>query len=143
MTLSVEKITAVPELEFRLEDMRECELGGFSVGGAAKLSLDKSLSSYKVVYEGDVVALWGFAPTSLLGNTAWVWMLSTPHVEQCKHIFAAGSREVMNRLLETYPNLLVNVDPAYGRALRWLRWLGFVEVAHEGPFLQMLIQRKV
>lgn len=137
MTLVVEHFAGELPAAFREADVAEACLAFGSVEEAVRQSIDLSFSSYSVKWRGKVLALWGYAPVSISGETCWVWLLSTPDIEEAPVAFALASSRVCSQLNETYPILMVLVDPRYEKAKTWLSWLGFEDVGTLGPFLQM------
>lgn len=141
-TLSVRVLREVPkDLELREEDRRECELGGLTPSEAVAQSVAQSVSSYGVYVDGELLGLWGYSPTSLLGEACAAWLLTTPKsLEYPFHVLAI-SRRVIRLLLTMYPKVAVLADKRHERAVTWLKWLGFIPLRDEGGFVVMLAER--
>lgn len=75
--------------------------------------------------EGEVVCLFGVAPTSRLTGTGTVWLLGTPAVEAHQVAFLRASRPTLGEVIRGYRHLYNYVDARNTTAIRWLRWLGF------------------
>jgi len=82
-------------------------------------------SSVWVGYNNDnPVCAWGLVPPTLLSDSAYLWLYSTPEVEECKFLFIRHSQIVMEEMTELYPHIwgVTKVDQT--RSIRWLKWLG-------------------
>lgn len=143
MTLLVEEMDRAPNhVLLREADAAECNLLLQSPLETVTDSFERSLSAYRVTWNGEPLAYWGFAPTSVLGSVCWAWMLTTPVADRVPLMLALGSKRVLAHLHSLYPTVLIHVDPAHQTALRWLEWLGFNIHRTAGPFLQMRADRE-
>lgn len=141
-TLCVREIGEVPEgVELRAQDAAECLLSGMAPEDALAYSVGGSFRAWEGTVRGEVVALWGYTPISVLGDTAFVWMLSCDAIMDAPMVCAMASRRILAELLALYPTLLVQVDVRYKRAIRWLEWLGFTSGPESNGLMQMQIQR--
>lgn len=145
MTMRVERIrdsSLLPgNFTFREEDERECRAGGLSPWQALRQSVDLSLEAYVMVYHGDVVCVWGYRPSTFMGETAHAWMLGTPLTKKYKFKLARESLRIIEYILEKYPKVQVTVHTEYDTAVEWLQWLGFDIVTTEGNFHTMVRER--
>jgi hypothetical protein len=73
---------------------------------------------------GKIIAMFGIAPKTILGETAVVWLLTAPEVEQIKFTFVKLSKRHVKLFLEQYPILENWVDSRYTQAIKWLELLG-------------------
>ena len=145
-TLCVEQITegGFPVAKLRAADERECAAGGLTGAEAVYQSVSLSVWSYTVKSEdGEILAYWGYAPSSFMGNSCRAWLLSTPAVETNKRAFMEASTHYLAQLLERYPQVYVEVDREYTRAVRWLEWLGFYTVNIGERFTLMCVEREM
>lgn len=141
-TLCVREIGEVPEhARLRAADAAECLLVGMEPEEALAYSINGSFRAFVGDVDGEPVAYWGYSPISVLGDTAFVWMLSTEALSDNPIVCAMASRRILGTLLERYPTLLAQVDLRYERAIRWLEWLGFVPGDVSGGLQSMKIQR--
>ncbi len=141
-TLCVREIGEVPpHVQLRAEDAAECLLGGMEPEDALAMSVGASFRAWEGTVQGEVVAYWGFAPISVLGDTAFVWMLSCEALSRNPMVVAIASRAIIANLLDLYPTLIAHVDLRYARAIRWLEWLGFLQGESANGFVQMKINR--
>ena len=141
MTLSVEMIKTFGEFELRKADELECLAGGLTAAEAIRQSIEWSLGAYKVTNGPETVALWGYTPTSVLGEACYAWLLTGPGVDKAPYAFGRLSKYVISDLLLLFPSIFVTVDPAHTRAINWLRWLGFTTRGSHGPFFKMQLDR--
>ena len=145
-TLCVEQITesSFSVEKLRAEDEQECAAGGMSGLEAVYQSVNLSVwSSIVKSEEGETLAYWGYAPSSFMGNSCRAWLLSTPAVEYHKRAFMEASVAYLEQLLLHYPQVYVEVDWKYTRAVRWLEWLGFYPVNIGEKFMLMCAERNM
>lgn len=141
MTLRHARINCPPEgVALRKEDEEECLALGMTPDQAMKYSFGRADASFVVWDDEGVVAYWGYRG-SALGETGYVWMLSTPEAEKCPIAFGLHSKELLDDLLEVYPKLLICVSSKYTRSKKWLKWLGFKKVGEMSGTDIMQIER--
>lgn len=143
MTLSAEPITTAPEgVCLRAADAVECEAAGGTVESALRWSIANSFHTEVVLWRGEPCAYWGYRPTSLTSHECYVWMLTTPTVDQCRTAFGKRTVAEFRKLAQLYPRMIVQVDPAHTLALKWLSWLGFTHLVDYPPYILMLADRR-
>ena len=114
----------------RREDSTEVLALGFSPLDALLHSLDGSfIAEAAVMDNGDVAAMWGACAEAYAGGKAFMWMLGTEHVPRNIKPLLRGSRSVVARIHEFYPLLECLVDLRYEKAVRWINWMGFRQIA--------------
>lgn len=74
--------------------------------------------------EGRVYALLGTIPPTLLSDTAYLWLYTTPDFASRARHFARISRRMIAEALGIYPSLWGHCIASAPRSIRWLRWLG-------------------
>ena len=117
--------TIVP-FELRTEDARECEAMGVSPDQAIEDSVRQSLEAFQVILDDEVICVWGYFPSSPLGHSCSVWMLSGEAANKHKIFLARESRRLRDLLLKQFPCVVVMVDVRYIRSWNWLtKYLGF------------------
>lgn len=109
----------------RAEDAAECRAGGMEPTEALRTSIEQSQEAYVFGYKGDLLCVFGFQPSTFMGETAHAWMLSTEHAAKHWYKFARTSFRTMHWLLERFPKIEVSVHEDYHLAVEWLGWLGF------------------
>ena len=67
----------------------------------------------------------GVEAASLIGGVGYPWLLGSAVLDRFPRDFLRESRAGLAEMLETFERLEVFADARYGKAERWLRWLGF------------------
>ncbi len=106
-------------------DAAEVAALGVTPAEALRLSLVRSLWAEAYVVDGEVAAIVGLGLSSMLGGHGVPWLLTGPACERHKRRFLVESRRQVERMRTTVLPLINFVHADYGRALRWLTWLGF------------------
>ena len=74
--------------------------------------------------DGNIACAWGLIPPSLLGDKAYLWLITTDLVDEHPFCFVRHSQMVIKELLKEYPIIYGHVLPDNKRGLKWLKWLG-------------------
>lgn len=77
--------------------------------------------------DGTMLSVFGGLATNIVDETGCIWELSTEDVERHMHLFARASRVGMDMVMRALPHVREfsnYVDTEYGRAVRWIEWLG-------------------
>jgi hypothetical protein len=120
------KTNTVVPYNLRPEDAAECDALGMLPPEAIAVSVKESLEAFQIFLGNEVIATWGYFPSSPLGNSCSVWMLSGEAANKHKFYVARESKRLLNILLNQYPCLVVMVDVRYTRSRKWLiDFLGF------------------
>ena len=113
-------------------------------------SVDASVVCGAAEWDGSVHAIFGVAPLPGEPLVGVPWLLGSDAVLTNGVPFLRDSAAFVENWQRTWPVLMNCVDARHTRARRWLRWLGFVEVArHETygaagiPFIQFERVRRV
>jgi len=118
---------------------------GLGIEQALAMLIPGSLKASKIVYDGEVLAVFGDARHD--AATGIPWLISTAHVRRHPREFLRVCKPEVGRMLDRHSMLVNYVDARNGAAIRWLRWLGFafgqaVPYGHEGlPFYQFSLSR--
>ncbi len=91
---------------------------------ALTVSFKQSSACFSLLLEGEIIAMFGIAPKSLLGNTAILWCLTSSGVEKVRVFFGKQSKKYVSCFLNQYAVLENWVDSRYERSIHWLKWLG-------------------
>ncbi len=84
---------------------------------------------------GAPVCMWGIEKKSLL--SCWmIWMLTTDFVDRHPIRFLRSSRTIVRVWAESFGTIEGMVDTDFEVSIRWLRWLGFREIA-DGEYKKM------
>lgn len=98
---------------------------GPEIQRAIEISIARSLDCWTVEQRGELVAVLGLAPISMLGGIASPWLLGTPLLDRLPGALTRAARGYLAQMLETYPHLVNYVDARNTRSVRWLRRVGF------------------
>ena len=101
-----------------------------------------SATVWRGTINGMVAAVWGLAPTSLLSGSAYLWLYTTPVVDDHKFIFARYSQLFMEQMLDVYPEIRGHVVAGEDRSVRWLKWLGATFGEPEGKMIPFKIRKR-
>jgi GNAT superfamily N-acetyltransferase len=112
-------------LQLRAGDACEIAALGISKEHAIARSLERSIWAEAYLVDGEVAAIVGLGLSSLIGGHGVPWLLTGPACERHKRRFLVESRHQVDRMLAECERLVGSVHAGYGRAVRWLKWLGF------------------
>lgn len=109
---------------------------------ALDISLKHSALCFTVENNGDVVAMFGACPDSVLGDSATVWMLSSPGLDRIRRRFARRSKFFIDFMLSIYPYLENYVSVKNTASIKWLKMCGakFMEPKPYGLENQMFMK---
>lgn len=106
-----------------------CEARNISPADMLVHACEASHDPFCALDDEGPIALGGCVLTPAMSGGTFVWMLGIMDaIEQHKKWFLRESREHCERMSNTYGPLWVNVDDQEYKSLRWLSWLGFVDV---------------
>lgn len=91
-----------------------------------KLELVLAISDrvYVGFIEGEYVCCWGLVPPSMMSNKAYLWLQTTPRVEEHKFLFVRHSQRCIEEMLKSYEEIVGFCLPENTSAIRWIKWLG-------------------
>lgn len=92
--------------------------------------------------DGALVCTWGLIPPSLMSETAYLWLFTTPKLEEHKFTFVRRSQIAVAEMLEEYPTIHGHTNVASAQAIQWLRWLGAEFGQPKGVALPFIIRKK-
>lgn len=102
-------------------------------------SLDNSPDAWVAYADQTVVGFAGVIPPTLLSDTAYFWLYTTPHFARHRFACARISRRLVADALARYPVLVGHCTEQSGR---WLRWLGASFGEWQGPLLPFRIEAR-
>jgi hypothetical protein len=100
-----------------------------TVAAAIHMSVGDAWVTY---FDGQIAAVWGIVPCSLVTGAAIPWLLTTAIVERQPKTFFKESRRMMHLMARHYGRLENMIDVNHRASLRWARRVGF-EVAAPAP----------
>jgi hypothetical protein len=87
-------------------------------------TMDKSQYVWIVEIDGEVVAIFGTWPITLISDVAYLWLYTLPSVKLRPITFARHSRDVTAALLLRYSRIMGHCLKSATNSQRWLRWCG-------------------
>lgn len=120
----------------RASDRAECEAyGDRDILEGIRASAARSLLCWTGLADGELGAIMGVAPLSVLGGIGSPWMLGTPVLDAHSRVLVAQTPKYIDRMLAAFPHLVNFVHAKNTTSVRWLRKLGFTLHAPEpyGP----------
>jgi hypothetical protein len=90
----------------------------------------------------ELICFWGLAPSTLLSNSAHLWLYTVEALKKHEFVFVRKSQLVVEAMLDLYPTITGYTDRRRSKAIRWLKWLG-AEFGHpEGDDIPFVIRRR-
>lgn len=83
----------------------------------------RSLHSYAILYEGQVVAIYGVKGMPI-GTSVYLWLICSEACERHPVVFLRQSRKVVDDLLTRFSRVHGLVLCDFEKSVRWLRWIG-------------------
>lgn len=116
----------------RASDRAECEAyGAGDVLEGIRASAARSLLCWTGFVNGELAAIFGCAPLSLVSGVGSPWMLGTPVLNAHSRVLVATVPSYITIMLTAFPHLLNHVHAKNTTSVRWLRGLGFAVGAPE------------
>lgn len=83
-----------------------------------------SQSVFVGLVDGQYACCWGLVPPSALSDKAYLWLQTTPLVEERKFLLVRQSQRWMEWALTEYSEIIGFCKPDNALAIRWIKWLG-------------------
>jgi hypothetical protein len=83
-----------------------------------------SVSMWAGLINGELAAMWGLMPPTVLSNQAYLWLYTTEAMEGHEFILVRHSQMVVKEMLKEYPSICGHAVVSNHKAVRWLKWLG-------------------
>ena len=83
-----------------------------------------SVLSLTIEVSNEPVSMFGIAPTTLTGDEAIIWMLSSDKINSIKKSFIKNNRRFIDMFLSMYPRLENWVSKENKKSVAWLKLLG-------------------
>ncbi len=88
-------------------------------------SVAQSMLCWTALIDGEVAAILGAAPISVVGGIGSPWMLGTPVLDAHSRILVRQTPRYIARMLQAFPYLVNYVHAKNTTSVRWLGRLGF------------------
>lgn len=120
----------------RTADLAECQAyGREDIAAGIVSSVNRSVLCWSGLVDGELAAIIGVAPVSLMGGVGSPWMLGTPVLDAHSRVLVRRTPEYIAKMLKAFPHLVNFVHAENTTSVRWLRRLGFTlhEAVPYGP----------
>lgn len=91
---------------------------------ACNAYLSASVFAWTGLMEDRIACIWGLVSPTILSESAYLWLLTTPEVDEHKFIFVRHSQLILERMLEDFPLITGHVLSDQPMSKKWLKWLG-------------------
>ncbi len=112
-------------IRLREGDAMEIRALGETQESALTKTLARAIRAETYLVDGEPAALTGIMMPSLLGTIASPFLMTGEPVERHRKSFMQHTRARVEQWRTQYELLVTFVHADYGRAIAWLRWLGF------------------
>ena len=110
----------------RPSDMAEClAYGRGGIAAGIEASVNRSVLCWTAFIDGELAAVLGCAPISMLTGIGSPWMLGTPVLDRHQRVLVRSTPEYIGKMLNAFPHLVNFVHANNNTSMRWLRRLGF------------------
>jgi hypothetical protein len=86
--------------------------------------LKASLFSWTGLVDDEVACVWGLLAPTMLSDSAYLWLITSPVIEEHKFTFVRHSQMIVKAMLEDFPSIKGHVLANQPNSRRWLQWLG-------------------
>lgn len=123
--------TQAGDAELLAERMRACDVaevhayGHHDIAAAVRSSVGRSMLCWTSFADGEIAAIMGVAPVSVLGGVGSPWMLGTPVLDKYSRILVRKTPEYIRTMLNAFPHLVNYVHADNVTSIRWLQRIGF------------------
>ena len=110
----------------RPSDLAECQAcGRGDIAAGIESSVNRSMLCWTAFIDGELAAILGCAPISVVSGIGSPWMLGTPVLDRHSRVLVRSTPEYIAKMLNAFPHLVNFVHAKNITSVRWLRRLGF------------------
>ena len=109
--------------KMRLEE--GIERVGLDKEAIVKSAVNEASYVFTALIDGKPACMWGIYQQTMLSDTAYMWLITTPLVEEHQFFFARKSYIYLAELKLHFRVIQGHVDSRFKRSVKWLKWLGF------------------
>lgn len=122
----------------RLREADKKELYGspLSPGDALVLSAEISDQPYSIIFEGEVIGMFGVAPSAEHTNVGVVWLLGSDKIKEIWVPLIRQTPKWITKISEPYDLVCNRVHEENRLHHRWLKYMGFTFISHPTPFYE-------
>lgn len=88
-------------------------------------AVERSTERFAGYLHGKLCALWGVQLTCVIGRVGYLWVITTPAVDEYPFAFVRATHRVMEEMKQNYDLITGHVDADFEQSIKWLRWLNF------------------
>ncbi len=74
--------------------------------------------------DDEVLCFMGLIPPTLLSDRAYLWLQTTPAMQDHVFTFVRHSQLLLAEMLKEFPLIVGHCEASQTKSIRWLRWLG-------------------
>lgn len=106
-------------------DEAEALLGPGKEAKALADSIRASVLVWTATIDGELAAIFGVCPVSVLSGQGLPWLLGTPLIDRNRGVFMRLNRPYIARMLAVFSQLVNVVDARNVKSIAWLKRMGF------------------
>ena len=91
---------------------------------ALRFAFENSTFCASLELDGEVIAVCGMSPDTIIGNNASIWLIATDRISEIKLSFLRLCHFFISKMQESYSNLYNFVDAKNLRYIKWLETCG-------------------
>ena len=91
--------------------------------------------------DDQIICAWGLIPPTMLSNQAYLWLWTTPGIQDHKFLLVRHSQRQISKMLDKWDTIHGHCRIDRPDSQRWLRWLGAIFGPPEGNFRPFTIRK--
>lgn len=103
-------------------------------------ALSQSTRVWVGMDDGKVAAFWGIMLPTLISDRAYLWLYTTPALDNHKFVFVRQSQVWIKETLKEFPLIVGHALAGEDKSIRWLKWLGAKFLHPEGKLIPFEIR---
>lgn len=117
-----------------MEKIRGVDLGAFERAGinphqTITDALSSSTDTCTAMLDDELACIWGIIPIHIIPAVGFLWMMTTPKIEDQTFVFLRHSQLAIDALMKKYDRLETLVDTSMERSIKYIEWLKFKPLA--------------
>ena len=103
-------------------------------------ALSQSTRVWVGMNDGKIAAFWGIMLPTLISDRAYLWLYTTPALDNHKFVFVRQSQVWIKETLKEFPLIVGHALAGEDKSIRWLKWLGAKFLHPEGRLIPFEIR---
>lgn len=103
-------------------------------------ALSQSTRVWVGMDDGKIAAFWGIMLPTLISDRAYLWLYTTPALDNHKFVFVRQSQVWIKETLKEFPLIVGHALAGEDKSIRWLKWLGAKFLHPEGRLIPFEIR---